>query len=65
VTLLSSVLALWNYDLAPISAQIRSKDSISALRVYWLITHWVNDPNFGTTVWVMCLFSEEDLGLAV
>jgi len=37
VALLSGVLALWNYHLAPIAVQICNKDSISALCVYWFI----------------------------
>jgi len=43
------VLALWNYHLAPVSAQICNNDNTSALRVYWHIAHPVNDPTFGTT----------------
>jgi len=50
MTLLSSVLALWTYHLAPISAQIRNKDTASALRVHWRITHQVNDPTSGTII---------------
>ena len=50
MTLLSGVLGLWNYHLAPISVQICNKDNTSALCVYWRTTHEVNDPIFGTTL---------------
>jgi len=49
MTLLSGVLALWNYHLAPVSAQICNKENTSALCVYWRVTHHVNSPTFGTT----------------
>jgi len=49
VTLLSGMLALWNYHLAPISVQIPNKDNTSALCVYWHTAHGVNNPTFGTT----------------
>jgi len=49
MTLLSSVLALWIYHLAPIPSQKCNKDNSSALCVYWRTAHRVNDPTFGTT----------------
>jgi len=47
VTLPSSVLAVWNYHLAPISAQTGNKDDTSALCVYWRTAHQANDPILG------------------
>jgi len=49
VTLLSGVMALWNYHLASISVQMCNKDNTSALCVCWRIAHRVNDPTLGKT----------------
>jgi len=58
VTPLRGVLAMWNYHLPPISAQIRNKDNTSALCVNWCIAHWVNNPTSGKTL----LRHDSDLG---
>jgi len=39
--------ALWNYHRALISTQLRNKENISALCVYWCMAHCINDPTFG------------------
>ena len=59
------MLALWNYHLAAISAQICNKDNTSALCVYWCTAHQANDPTFGTTVRISCTDRSGSMGRQV